>query len=70
MEFELPEDVKMLRDTIRQFVKDELMPLEKVMMEVELVAVENKRSWFVFEVEQTRRSLGGIFRIFLWKNIL
>lgn len=36
MEFELPEDVKMLRDTIRQFVKDELMPLEKVMMEVEL----------------------------------
>ncbi len=29
MDFELPEEIKMLRDLTRQFVKDELMPVEK-----------------------------------------
>jgi acyl-CoA dehydrogenase len=35
MDFELPEDIKMLQTTIRKVVREELLPLEKVAMDID-----------------------------------
>ena len=33
MDFELPEEYRMLQDTVRRFVRQELMPLESLVLE-------------------------------------